>query len=536
VIAQDTTRVSLTSGGAEGNGVSGNAWVSADGRCVAFTSDASNLVSGDTNGRWDIFVHDRVTGVTERISVDSSGAEANDDSTWASISADGNLVAFSSWASNLVSGDTNNLADVFLRDRSSGITECVSVDLGGLPGNSMSFFNSISADGRFVAFDSRSSNLVPGDTKGYQDVFLRDRLNGTTERVSVDSSGNQVNGNSFRPAVSADAAFVAFTSSAPDLVAGDTNNCIDVFVRDQSTGVIDLESVDSSGNQGNGDSHPTTISADGQVVGFMSLASNLDPSDGNLFSDIYVHDRHAGTTECVSVNASGVAGNDDSFFPVTVSEGGRFAAFSSNASDLVVGDTNVQCDVFVRDRTAAAMERVSVDSSGAEANKESSGGSLTPNGEIVAFDSFASNLVPNDTNGVNDAFVRDRCDAIWSNYGSGVAGTLGVPNFTAQSDPVIGSTFALDLDNSYGIATYGLLFVGLGRAEIPTTWRGDLLVAPLLTFGLSLPAGVNTLAGQIPNDPSLCQLTVDLQVFEADPGAVKGVSFTQGLELIFGTY
>jgi hypothetical protein len=247
-----------------------------------------------------------------------------------------------------------------------------------------------------------------------------------------------------------------------------------------------------------------------------------------------VHDRVSGLTECASLNPSGSTGNDASRGPAAVSSDGRFVAFVSFASDLIVNDTNNYEDVFVRNRATGETERVSVDSSGSQGDHGGSGAAISANGESVAFFGGSTNLVPNDTNNCGDAFVRDRCDAIWLNYGDGFPGTLGVPGFTAQSDPILGSTVALDLDNSYGNATFGLLFVGLGRAEIPTTWGGELLVAPLLTLEVALPAGVTTISGQIPNDPALCELAVDLQVLEADPGGVKGVSSTPGLELILG--
>jgi WD40 repeat protein len=531
---QETTRVSVNSRGVQGNGHSYAYALSADGRYVVFDSHATNLVLHDYNHREDVFVHDRVTGVTDRVNVDSNGVEANDDSWGGPISADGRFVTFFSWASNLVPGDTNITGDVFLHDRNTGTTELISVDPNGGPADGPSFFSSISADGRYVAFDSAASNLVAMDTNNAGDIFVRDRQLGLTELVSLDSAGSQGNGGSGFPSISADGASVAFYSEATNLVSGDLNNCLDVFVRNRSTGTTERVSVDSSGNEANNDSEFPSISADGQSVAFGSYATNLDPNDGNGLRDVFVHDRASGVTECVSLNTAGFSGNGQSPGGV-VSSDGRFVAFPSDASDLVPNDTNNLTDMFVRDRATGITERVSVDSSGNEGNGGGGGdGAISANGESVAFFSGSTNLVPNDTNNSVDAFVRDRCDAIWLNYGDGFPGTNGVPNFTSQADPVLGSTLALDLDNSYGSATFGLLFVGLGRAEIPTTWGGDLLVAPLLTFGLTLSAGVTTISGQIPNDPSLCQLAVDLQGFEADPGAVKGVSFTQGLELILG--
>jgi Tol biopolymer transport system component len=532
---QETTRVSVNSRGVQGNGHSYASAISADGRYVVFQSFATNLVPHDYNHHEDIFVHDRVTSATERVNVDSNGIEANDDSYGGPISTDGRFVAFFSWASNLVVGDTNNMGDIFVHDRVTGITELVSVSQNGGPGDGESFAPAISGDGRFVAFSSSSSDLVPVDMNNYYDVFVRDRQLGTTELVSSDSSGVQEDRGAYWPAISTDGMIVTFSSDSTNLVPGDTNFLLDVFVHDRSIGSTERVSIDSSGNEADGDSNYPSISADGQVVVFESWATNLSANDGNLERDIFVHDRASGVTDCASLDPSGSTGNDASRGPAAVSSDGRFVAFPSNASDLVPNDTNNFTDSFVRDRATGITERVSVDSSGNEGNAGGGGdGVISANGETVAFFSGSTNLVPNDTNGFVDAFVRDRCDAIWLNYGDGFPGTNGVPNFTSQADPVLGSTLTLDLDNSYGSTTFGLLFVGLGRAEIPTTWGGELLVAPLLTFGLALPAGVTTIFGQIPNDPSLCQLAIDLQAFEADPGAAKGVSFTRGLELVLG--
>lgn len=534
-LAQQSVRVSVKSNGGQANGHSYTNAISADGRYVVFQSYASNLVPNDYNHRIDVFVHDRVTGATERVNVDSNGVEANDDSWGGRISADGRVVTFFSWASSLVSGDTNNTGDVFLHDRVTGTTELISVDPNGGPADGPSFSSSISVDGRYVAFDSVASNLVATDTNNAGDIFVRDRQLGLTELVSLDSSGIQANGGSGVPSISADGAIVAFYSEASNLVSGDLNHVWDVFVRDRSTAITERVSVDSSGNEANEDSEFPSISADGQVVTFESWATNLTANDGNLERDIFVRVRASGVTECASLNSSGSTGNDASRGPAAVSFDGRFVAFPSDASDLVPNDTNNSRDAFVRDRVIGITERVSVDSSGNEGNNGGGGdGVISANGESVAFFSSSTNLVPNDTNGFVDAFVRDRCDALWLNYGDGFSGTLGIPNFTAQSDPVIGSSISLDLDNSYGSTTVGLLFVGFQRAEMPTSWGGDLLVVPTFTSWLSLPGGITTFSGSIANDPSLCQVAIDLQAFEADPGAAKGVSFTRGLELILG--
>jgi Tol biopolymer transport system component len=410
-----TMRVSVDSAGNQGNGDSWNTAISADGRYVAFMSGASNLVPGDTNGQLDVFVHDRGTGATSRVSVDSSGNQANAESGTpfmsAAISADGRYVAFYSGATNLVPGDTNNTSDIFVHDRETGVTERVSVDSAGVQGNSASGqFAAISGDGRFVAFDSDATNLVAGDTNGVGDVFVHDRQTGVTQRVSVDSAGNQGNGYSYdATAISADGRFVGFKSQATNLVPGDTNGAEDIFVHDRQTGVTQRVSVDSAGNQGNGWSEGPAISADGRYVAFYSLATNLVPGDTNGQWDVFVHDRQTGVTQRVSVDSAGNQGNGGSMH-TAISADGRYVAFMSSATNLVPGDTNGAEDIFVHDRQTGVTQRVSVDSAGNQGNDVASVVQIgiSADGRYVAFSSNATNLVPDDTNGCQDVFVHDR--------------------------------------------------------------------------------------------------------------------------------
>ena len=532
-VGQETLRASVDSSGAQGNDSSFGSSLSADGRLLAFFSQATNLAAGDTNGFLDAFVRDLATGITERVSLDSSGIEGNGDSFSPVFSADGQVVLFGSMATNLVSGDTNGTPDLFVRDLAAATTERVTVDSAGVQGNGGIGSWWISVDGRFVSFSSDSNNLVSGDTNARIDIFVRDRLNGTTERVSVDSSGVQCNDTCDFNSISADGRIVAFSSYATNLVPGDTNATNDVFVHDRATGITERVSVSSAGKQGNSYSEGPALSADGNLVAFASRASNLVSGDTNGVWDIFVRDRALGTTERVSVDSSGAEGNLDSFL-AAITPDGRFVAYYGDASNLVSGDTNRAWDIFVHDRILGLTERVSVDSAGAQANSDSYWPALSANGEEVSFVSYASNLVSGDTNAALDVFVRKRCDGTWSEYGNGYPGSNGVPTFVAAGDPVLGTTLTLDLDNSYGSATVGLLFIGFQRAELLTSWGGKLLVEPTVTVWLPLPAGTTTLSSSLPNDPSLCELTIDLQVFEADPGAAKGVSFTRGLELILG--
>jgi hypothetical protein len=208
--------------------------MSADGRFIAFSSDATNLVAGDTNNESDVFVRDLQASTTERVSVDSAGGQGTLQSFGSSISADGRFVAFSSYAPNLTLYDTNGLPDIFVHDRQTGVTKRVSVESAGGLSDGYNSYPSISADGRFVAFYASSTNLVPGDTNTDTDIFVRDLLTATTKRANVDSVGTEsTGGDSHDPSISADGRFIAFYSNATNLVAGDTNSVTDIFVRDQ---------------------------------------------------------------------------------------------------------------------------------------------------------------------------------------------------------------------------------------------------------------------------------------------------------------
>jgi Tol biopolymer transport system component len=547
--AQETTAlVSVDSSGGQGNGHSGlndaghdaqiGISIAADGSAVAFASEASNLVAGDTNGKRDVFLHERTTGATERISVDSSGAEGDGHSIEPSASADGLVVAFESVAKNLVAGDTNGVSDLFVRDRLTGTTERISVNVSGTQGNGPSYLASLSADGTIVAFVSGASNLVAGDTNGRFDVFVHDRSTGTTKRVSVDSSGSQANDDSWSPSISADGQVVVFQSNSSNLVAGDTNGKSDVFVHDRSTGATERVSVASSGAQANDDSYagigPST-SSDGRIVAFASWASNLVAGDSNGESDVFVHDRSTGATELVSVSTKGVQGNWPSYVP-SLSADGQVVAFFSYASNLLEERTSGLPNVFVHDRSNGVTELASVDSSGIEGDSGSEYASLSADGQVVAFESIAGNLVPDDDNGFADVFVHERCvvAASWSNYGEGFAGTLGIPSLTARANPVRGTTLVLDVGNSSGGFAFGLLVLGFERANLHSSWGGDLLVDPLFNLAIGLaPAGTSVI-GDLLDDDRLCGFVIDVQVIESDPGAPRGASFTPGLELVLG--
>jgi len=401
-----TERVSVSSAGDEGNNPSQKAAISADGRYVAFESTATNLVAGDTNNVADVFVHDRLTGITERVSlVDGTGAQATGASQAPAISADGTLVAFHSLAA-LVAGDTNGNWDVFVRDRVHGTTERVSVSSGGAQTNQSSQYPSISANGRYVAFQSNATNFVTGDTNGYQDIFVRDTQDDTTVRVSVSSSGDEGNNSSSAASISADGALIAFASQATNLVTGDTNAGTDIFVHSTADGTTERVSVSSAGAQATAGSSEASISGEGRFVAFSSLAGNLVPGDIG-FQDVFLRDLQTSTTEMVSVSSFEVQESGTGSEP-SVSGDGRYVTFASTASNFVPGDTNARQDIFVRDRQFGTTQRVSISSAGAQGDNVSTGPAISADGEFVAFESTATTLVAGDTNAKQDVFVHDR--------------------------------------------------------------------------------------------------------------------------------
>ena len=420
-----TTRVSISGAGEQGDRDSYAAGISASGRYVLFSSQARNLVAGDTNDRYDVFVYDRGTGAVRRVSVRSGGgqAQAGSDPYGGSyaggMSANARYVVFRSDSPNLVPHDTNHVADIYVHDRTRNVTIRVSVGRRGLQANGASGDPAISANGRYVAFTSLGTNLARGDTNGISDVFVRDLRTGRTVRASTTSQGAQARCSqsgceSSEPALSASGRFVAFESSATNLVARDTNRTADVFVRDLRTGRTQRVSVSSTGRQAgrdrtNNGSNAPVISGDGRMVAFHSYAPNLVRGDTNRLPDIFVHDRRTGKTIRVSVSTAGRQANQESLGATAISSDGRYVAFTSLASNLVDGDANDITDVFVRDLRAGTTSLVSLGASGNQGGDASSvgGAAFSADDRYLAFSSWASNFVPGDTNGVPDVFVRD---------------------------------------------------------------------------------------------------------------------------------
>lgn len=403
--AATTKLVSVRSNEAQGNNDSTEPVVSRDGRYVVFSSDASNLVAGDTNDAMDVFVRDRRLGTTKRVSVRSTEAQGNAGSQHAEVSTTGRFVVFDSSASNLVAGDGNDQIDVFVRDLELGTTRLLSVRSNGNQGNGPSYDPSISGNGRFVVFTSESSNLVRSDTNDRRDVFLRDLQQDTTVRVSLSSREAQGNEHSQDTVISADGVSIVFLSSASNLVPRDTNGVTDVFVRDRVGGTTRRLSLTSTQVQANGASDLPTVSAKGRFVAFRSEATNLVGGDGNMVSDVFLRDRQVSTTKRVSLSTAGAGGDNSSNDP-SISANGRYVVFSSDASNLVEDDTNLNQDIFIRDLINRTTRRVSLSAVGGEGDGGSFDPEISGDGRFVVFESNSTDLVTGDTNDATDIYIR----------------------------------------------------------------------------------------------------------------------------------
>ena len=367
---------------------------------ATLTVDATGVDAGNSG---DITVTAApVVSFFELVSRDNSGGQTTGGAAFPDVSSDGRFVAFQ-YEGSLVPADGNPRSDVYVYDRQNDTVELISRDASGTVGDNFSAQPSISADGRFVAFRSPATNLVPLDTNGVNDIFVFDRTNQTIERVSVNNSGDEANGSCSRPSISDDGRYVAFASSATNL---DGAGFRGVFVYDRQNDTIVRASLNTSGNPVSGSGSGVALSGNGQVVAF-SYSGVLDSSDTNGEDDIYVRDLVAGTTELVSKNGNGDIGDNESI-EAAISQDGRFVAFSSAATNLVTPDSNGRYDVFVFDRTNDTIERVSQDNSGAIGNGSSFVPAISNDGRFVTFESNADNLVTGDTNTAQDIFLFDR--------------------------------------------------------------------------------------------------------------------------------
>ena len=532
--AGQTRRVSLSTQDAQGNGTSGlnfemySVGISDSGRYVAFSSEASTLVSGDNAGHRDVFLRDRDYDgdgiydepgevLTTRISTGWDGSEANDDSWEVSVSGfglydlngngsladeveiDGRYITFSSDADNLVEPegfpDSNHARDVFVYDRITGDTIRVSVkdQTAKDVGNNASDQPHISKTGDYVVFRSKATNLIlpiADLNNSVADIYLRDLTMDRTYLVSVDDLGDQQLLESAYPTISDDGLFVAYQSRS-DLPAGDGNSPgWDVFVRD----LVLPTTLRITG--GNGDSYTPYIAGGGQYVVFASRADNLPitppPTDTNGYADIFIHDMTAVTTELVSVNFyGGLALNGDSYSPSVTSDG-RYISFASDANnlDVHVPDTNNQRDIYLHDRTIGLTlpfatfgltKRVSMDYQGGQANGSSFAPVIAPDGRHIAYVSAATDLVNNDSNNAWDVFAYDSHRVIPTfltiptNVTGGVGDIVSVPVNFKNGYAIDSTVFSIDFDElclSFNPAMAGAVTFNL-PSDFIKTWTYD---------------------------------------------------------------
>ncbi|WP_107058926.1 TolB family protein [Streptomyces sp. NRRL B-1347] len=412
--APHTERLSVGPTGAQGNAASTGPAISADGRYVAFVSASRNLVENDTNGTPDAFVRDLRTGKTERVSVQSNGKASHGVVREVSISPDGRHVVFTSTADDLVRGDPNDLDDVFLHDRRTGRTERISptgATYDGLRGQ-LTYDPAVSGDGRYVAYASGAEDLVTGDANKRDDVFLYDRKKKTTELAQLGNDGKHGEGDAFAPAFAGGTGgrYLAFTSNASGLTdVEDHSSATDIFLRDREKHTTELVSVPHGYNRKT-PSWGAALSGDARYVAFTSASGVLRPEGPAPTSqhNVFLYDRETKRMRLVSATSDGTPANGNSD-AVSLSRDGRYAAFTSAASNLAPGDDGDSSeDVFLKDMRTGQVTVVSVDDSdlGHEDTAPGRRTGVTEDGSAVVFDSPAGNLVPGDTNTAADVFLR----------------------------------------------------------------------------------------------------------------------------------
>ena len=407
------TRISTAANGEQANKGSYNAQVSADGHYVVFRSYAANLAAGAVNGNGDIFRKNLLTGAIELISVGLGGAAANDYSSEAAISADGRYVAFTSRASNLVTGDSQNgYRDIFVKDLGApdGALMCISTGLNGVAGNgaSSNAHLGVNAQGRrFVVFESTAPNLAVGNG-AYSDIFMKylDAPNDAPILLTTGLLGLGADRGSYNPQISADGQYVVFESLASNLVGDDGNGITDIFRRNLETGAIQRVSTSSTGAGADQDCYNAQVSANGRYVVFESAATNLIGDDTQNSTDVFYKDMDTGAIVRVATGGSG--GYVQS---ARISADGRYVTFQSDADDLVAGDHNNSYDIFRKDMLTGAIERLSTTTVAAQGKVQANGSSIKPqvsaDGRYVTFASDADNLVAGDGNHSRDIFRHD---------------------------------------------------------------------------------------------------------------------------------
>lgn len=375
--------------------------VSQDGRITVFTTNYDTLVSGDTSGYPDVFAYDRVTKQTELISRGPDGKSGNNTSHRPSVSPDGRYVAFTSLAKNLLADSSVTACggipctNVFVYDRVTKKQTLVNLDslgqrIGVEERMSFEFGPILSRDGKSVAFTTEHP-IEPGDTNNNLDVAVRDLSTGVTRNASTDSNGQVVSSGNNEATMSYDGRYVVFAAFSP-LIPEDTNETFDVYRRDLQTGEIMLVSKTMSGGIANRASNQAVISGDGQFVAYISRATNIVPGDTNENNDVFVYNVQTGTTQRINVTSRGKQAVGETYYP-DISYDGRYVTYGSLASNLVLADSNDAIDIFLYDRSVNLTRRINRGSrDGVQANNWSFYSSISGDGKTVAFTSYATNL------------------------------------------------------------------------------------------------------------------------------------------------
>jgi Tol biopolymer transport system component len=471
-MANEYKPISTSPAGAFGNGLSEGAALSQNGQSAAFASDALNL-SSSAFGLSAVYLKNTQTGALTLISADANGTPANSNSDHPDISGDGRYVVFQSYAANLAAGDKNNDSDVFLKDTQTGALQLIS-GVSGKAGDSGSGAPEISADGRWIVFQSQASNFAADDLNGSSDIFLADRQTGQLTLISRNAQNVAGNQGSSEPSLSANGEFAAFTSEADNLVAGDKNVSPDVFVKNIATGTVILASAAAQGQSAQGRSDSPALSADGAKIVFRSFASDLlanTKNDG--FSDIYVKDLKSGALLMVNQALDGGAANGAAWVPA-ISPDGKYVAFVSDASNLVAGDNNGVADVFVRN--LATGETVRLDGP-TGATGDSASPAFSGDGSVLAFSRWASDSATDPANSQNLYALANPFAAA----GSGQNYTLSADFAQVKEDGKTAVSFTVTASQAPA-QTVSIPFTLSGTADKASDYQGTLTQSGIFTL------------------------------------------------------
>lgn len=401
----DIMLVSTSGGGVKGNFDSQAAGLSADGSLALFSSFATNLVPADPDELEDVFLKNLSSGAVQLMSSSSTGVKGNGSSTAIAFTPDGSTALFWSFATNLDPLDTDPGLDVYVK-HVNGALVLASTSSSGQKGNSDSVASAISADGTKVLFTSTATNLVPADTDPGLDVYLKDLTTGGLTLVSTASSGTKGDRASQADAISADGTKVLFSSLADNLDPADGDDVWDVYRKDLATGALALVSTSGTGTKGNGDSFGRSLDAAGAAAMFTSEASNLDPDDQDTLNDVFVKGMGTGGLELVSMNANGVKGDQESL-AAALSADGRTALFTSFATNLDPADGDLLSDVYAKNLASGELRLASTSAQEVKGDADSFGVALSSDGSAVLLSSSARNLSPADQDEIPDVFRKE---------------------------------------------------------------------------------------------------------------------------------